>query len=215
MLRTVVFLAALLSGGWAAACEISLSDRDFERFVSVALGAEYGDSAAIAVKWTRDIRISVQGNPNDADRATVRKVVEELGELIAPTRISVVTANANVLLHFAPESEFETILPQYVPVNMGFFWTWWDNVPSIVEAQVLISTTGLKQRERNHMIREEVTQMLGLMRDISYDADSIFYSAWTDTERYTASDKRLIGALYCSEVLSGMDQNELRAVLTD
>lgn len=215
MLRVLTILAALAGTGSSVACEIALSDRNFERLVAVAFGAEYGGSAGIVVKWESDVRISVEGSPSAADRATVQQVVDELSELIAPTRISLVTANENVRLHFAPESDFETILPQYEPVNMGYFWTWWDNVPSIVQAEVLISTTGLTQRERNHIIREEVTQMLGLMRDIWYDAESIFYSGWTDTERYTESDKRLIGALYCPDVESGMDQAELRAVFAD
>lgn len=215
MLRPVVFLAALLSGGWAAACEVDLSSKDLDRLVAVGLGAEYGGSNGIIVKWSGPVRISLAGKPSAPDKAALDQVVAELGELIAPTSISVVTANENVVVHFAPEAEFDTILPQYEPVNMGYFWTWWDAQPSIAKAEVLISTTGLTQRERNHLIREEVTQMLGLMRDVDDDPKSIFYAAWTDTNSYTESDRQLVRALYCADVRSGMDQNELREALAD
>ena len=64
-------------------------------------------------------------------------------------------------IHFAPESRFALIEPNYVPTNYGFFWTNWNADGEIYWSRVLISTTDVTQQERAHLIREELTQSLG------------------------------------------------------
>jgi hypothetical protein len=49
---------------------------------------------------------------------------------------------------------------------------------------------------KKHILREELTQSLGLPND-SYDyPESIFYQGWTETTEYTELDKELIQMLY-------------------
>jgi hypothetical protein len=206
-------LALLFGVMPVGACEVALSEADLDRLVAIALGTEYGAVVPQVVKWVDDVRVGIEGEASAANRAALGTVIDELSELIAPTRISLVTDNANVRVHFAPEPRFESILPEYEPTNMGYFWTWWSDDLAIVEADVLISTTGVTQQERNHLIREEVTQMLGLMRDVTDDPESTFYAGWTSSEAYTESDRQLVRALYCADVETGMDETELRAAL--
>jgi hypothetical protein len=49
---------------------------------------------------------------------------------------------------------------------------------------------------QKHLLREELTQALGLSND-SYDyPESIFYQGWTETTEYTELDKDVIRMMY-------------------
>ncbi len=182
-------------------------------FSAIALSPEYGDGAGEIRKWTTDVRIAVHGDPTDEDLATLDDVVVDLNALIGPIEVEVVGSEANVDVYFAPEPEFSEIAPEYIPVNMGFFWTWWDGGGSITRARILVSTTGITQTERDHIIREEVTQSLGLMNDSYSHEDSMFYQGWTSPTKYSALDESLIEMLYLPEITPGMSAADALAVL--
>jgi len=182
-------------------------------FVEIAFGSEYGDNSSVIHKWTSDVRIAVHGNPNADDLAALGDVIWDLNELIDTIDISVVTSGQNVDLYFAPETEFSGIESGYVPVNMGFFNTWWDASQAYTEAHILISTTGVTQPERDHLIREELTQSLGLMRDSYAYEDSMFYQGWTETPAYSDLDEQLIEMLYLPTIQPGMTVDEALAVI--
>jgi hypothetical protein len=203
---------AVLAAPAQAACNVALSPADIDRVAAIAIGAEYGDARAEVARWHGDITVGVAGEPQAEDRAALEDVVAELAALIAPTRIRLVDGGADMLVQFAPVDEFAGLHPNYEPDNYGFFWMHWDGA-GITDADVLISTTGLTRRETNHLIREEVTQALGLANDLSDEADSIFYAPWTDTQTYSASDTRVIRALYCADVTHGMSVDDFNDVL--
>jgi hypothetical protein len=123
--------------------------------------------------------------------------------------------SANCEIHFAPESRFASIEPHYVPTNYGFFWTNWNADGEIYWARVLISTTEVTPQERAHLIREELTQSLGLMNDSYAYADSVFYQEWTDVTEYSPADKRVIGMLYSDLVSPGMTQKQAAKALSE
>ncbi len=83
----------------------------------------------------------------------------------------------------------------------------------IYRSVILISKTGLTQKERDHIIREELTQSLGLMRDSSKYENSIFFSGWTDVIRYAPIDEVIIEMLYRPDVKAGMTRNEVVKIL--
>jgi hypothetical protein len=191
------------------------SEEALSYFSAIALSAEYGDGEGVIRKWTTDVRIAIHGDPTDEDLATLDHVVADLNALMGPIELEVVRSKANADLYFAPESEFASIAPEYVPVNMGFFWTWWDQDGGITRARLLVSTTDITQTERDHIIREEVTQSLGLMNDSYTYKDSVFYQGWTSPTKYSALDESLIEMLYLPEVTPGMAAADALAVLRD
>jgi hypothetical protein len=180
------------------------SQAALDYFSAIALSPEYGDSAGEIKKWTTDVRIAVHGDPTDEDLATLADVVADLNALVGPIEIEVVRSKANVDVYFAPE---------YVPVNMGFFWTWWGDDGGITRARILVSTTGISPIERDHVIREEVTQSLGLMNDSYAHQDSMFYQGWTSPTRYSPLDETLIEMLYLPEITPGMSAADALAAL--
>ena len=120
---------------------------------------------------------------------------------------------ANFDVFFVPESQFSRYEPSYLPPNYGFFWAWSDSRGSLRQAKVLISSDSISQQERSHLIREELTQALGLMQDSYRHADSIFYQNWTTTTQFSALDQQLIKMLYRSDILPGMSQRQALKVL--
>jgi hypothetical protein len=199
-------------------------------FIEVALKSEYADSEPTIKKWDRDINIKVLGSPTPEDLKTLQTVIDELNTLISGIRLQVVAQagasiqdissnkphvfgnNPNVEIYFVPESKFSQYEPNYQPINYGFFWGWWNDNHAMERSKVLISTDGVTQQERSHLIREELTQSLGLMEDSNQYRDSIFYQGWTDTNQYTEIDKAVIEMLYRPEIRPGMTQSQVLEV---
>jgi hypothetical protein len=182
-------------------------------FEEIALGLEYGEAADVVHKWSGPILVELHGAPTAEDRAALADVVADLGPLIGAERISVVEEGGNVDLWFAPVSQFPTIEPHYVPGNLGFFWIAWNGTGTIHRARVLIASDQATQAQRAHLIREELTQALGLVRDSDRYQESVFYQGWSETARYAAIDEAVIRMLYRAEVRPGMRRAEVIPVL--
>ena len=181
-------------------------------FYEIAFGVEYGRRDTVLHKWTGDVRIKVIGSPTDADLVTLDQVISELNGLIGGISLETAEPETNVEIHFAPESQFRGIEPNYVPVNYGFFWVWTED-DAIVKSRVLISTNGISQKERSHLIREELTQSLGLPQDSTRYPDSIFQSDWTETVQFSPVDRAAIRLLYDPGLKPGMTRRQVENVL--
>ena len=116
---------------------------------------------------------------------------------------------------FAPESEFRSIDPNYQPTNYGFFWVWWGSDNRLVRSRILISSTDISQDARSHLIREELTQSLGMMNDSWRYPESIYYQGWTRTREYAPIDRAVIEMLYRDEIEPGMSEDEALTVLRE
>lgn len=182
-------------------------------FREIAGAAEFGGDAGVLHRWEGDLRIAVHGNPTARDLRTLDAVVADLNELIDLVEVTVVAGDPNVDIHFVPVEDFASIEPNYVEGNLGYVYIWWDADGEVYRARILISTTGVTPQERSHLIREELTQGLGLLNDSWLYPSSIFYQGWTDTNRYTRLDRLVIEMLYRPELSAGMSIDEAREIL--
>ena len=180
-----------------------------EYLSEIGFGAEYGSSSPVLHRWQEDVRIKVHGDPTATDMATLRQVAQELDSLIPDLTLQITDEDPNVDIHFLPESNFTSVDPEYVPVNLGFFRVWWDGQEVINRGRVLITTEGISQTERSHLIREELTQTLGLFMDSWQHQDSIFYQGWTATVEYSPLDREIIRLLYSPQLEPGMGRSQL------
>jgi hypothetical protein len=187
-------------------------------FKEIALGGEWGDTEPCIRRWHRtEISLGVRGNPTDSDWQVLRQVAAELSDLTGMALKlaefeGAEAASPDIEIHFRPEAEFPALLPTYQPGNKGFFWVWWSET-SIEQAKILIASAGITPDERAHLIREELTQSLGLMQDSWAQADSIFYQGWTATLEYSAIDQAIIQLLYQPQIRAGMTQTEVDQML--
>lgn len=189
------------------------SRQEKEYFMEIALGAEYGSSDSSIHKWDDDIRIKVKGSPTDEDMETLEDVIEELDRLTTGITLETVFWNPDIKIHFASVDRFVFIEPNYVPGNMGFFWAWWDGTGELYKARILIARDRITQEERSHLIREELTQCLGMMNDSGRFEESIFYQGWTDVQDYAEIDRAVISILYDPRIRPGMDRQEVEDIL--
>ena len=192
---------------------LASSESEMEYFFEIAFGTEYGTSQSLLHKWTNNIRIKVNGTPTSADLDTLDQVVTELNSLVDSISLQIVDQDPNIDIHFTTMDQFASIIPSYVDGNMGYFSVWWDETGAIYYASILIASEGLSQQERSHLIREELTQSLGIMKDSYRYEDSIFFQGWTDTINYTPIDCAIISLLYDSRVQSNMTQDQVKKVL--
>ena len=188
------------------------SAETLEYFFEVALGSEFGNfSTSIIRKWQNDLTIELHGNPTISDLEELERIITEINELQSGVRLRITDSNGSVQLHFTTPDEFSLFEPNYVAGNDGFFWTYWFGA-HIVRAHIFVN---VEQEEifRNHLLREELTQSLGLMNDSTRYEDSIFYQSWTDTNEYSFLDQTLIQILYRDDVRAGMNREALIEVL--
>jgi hypothetical protein len=183
-------------------------------FLEIALGSEFGNATPKIRKWAGPISIRVAGTPTAADWQTLNGAIAELNALTEgiDLYLDADDPHPKIEMYFVPESEFNTYEPNYIPRNYGFFWTWWER-DRIYRGRILIASAGITQQERSHLIREELTQSLGLMRDSSRYRDSIFFEGWTDTTAYSPLDKAVISLLYRHEIRPGMTRDRLLDLL--
>ncbi len=200
LLAVLLLSACTISG---AATDVEQDVRSDQYFKIIALGGEYGDRTGFFRKWNTDLRIEILGNPTQSDLEALDSVISDLNELTGSVQLVLDGSDPNVRIHFNPERQFKNILPEYRSVNPGFHWVWWDDSGAIHKAEILISTTGIQQQERNHLIREELTQSLGLLGESPLYENSVFYSGWTVTESFSELDRLVIKKMYSNTIAPG------------
>ncbi|MEO0408682.1 MAG: DUF2927 domain-containing protein [Cyanobacteria bacterium P01_A01_bin.135] len=195
---------------------------EIDYFKEIALGSEFGNASPRIRKWRGPVNIRVHGTPTRADEAALAQIVQDLNRLLGQSTrdqvsVNVLAANdtrqANVDMYFVPHSEFSRYEPNYRAGNLGFAYVNWRN-NEIYKARILVtSTNDITPTERAHLIREELTQSLGLLRDSMRYRDSIFYQGWTGTTRYTDLDEAVIEMLYNPAIQPGMDGTQVETAL--
>ena len=192
----------------------NFTQEEIDYFLEIALGAEFGDEIPVIKKWNKNIRIKIEGEPTIEDLEIINDIISDLNELVSCIKIKLVEKKENLTITFSPESDFGSIDQNYIPTNYGFFWALWhDDNYVIYNANILVSSVDITQNERSHLIREELTQSLGLMNDSDKYKDSIFYQEWTDFTEFCEIDRAVIKLLYQKKVKPGMSKEQVLKVL--
>lgn len=187
--------------------------RDLSYFLEISLGSEYGVGSFTVKKWRTDIRIEVLGQPTLADMLALKSVINELNELLHPgIQLTIVPDHGNLQIHFIPHSQFYQFEPPGIIFYGGFFHSWWNYAGEIYRSRVVIGSDRVDQTHRTHLIREELTQALGLMNDSMKYKDSIFYQGTSHVVEFSPLDQRMIRWLYSDVIQPGMTQYQIRKV---
>ena len=186
------------SGGDVPTKEFSPEAKEY--FKKVAYGNEFNSGNTSLKKWNQDVKIYVFGDKRDYLMSELKDIVSELNGLISTINITIVSnesdANLIVLFGSAQEyNEFESNSVGYTDQNQGLFLVYGREELTHATMYVDIERTSTNDGQK-HLLREELTQSLGLCND-SYDyPESIFYQGWTETTEYAEIDKELIQMLY-------------------
>jgi hypothetical protein len=127
------------------------------------LGSEYGHDKKVIQKWENDIGIFVQGENKIYLIMELKTIFFELNNLLTDIKIHLETEKdrANLWLFIGHEKEYLASLP-----------------PG-------------KRKLAKPILREEITQALGLMQDSAHFPGSIFFSGPSHVTAYTRRDRIL------------------------
>ena len=171
-----------------------------EYFNKVAYGSEFDGGNSSLKKWNQDINIYVVGDKRDYLMSELNDIVSELNGLISTININIVDneSDANFFILFGSQQDYNNYDSEsigYTEHNQGLFIAYGGENLTKATMYVDIERTSTIDGKK-HLLREELTQSLGLCND-SYDyPESIFYQGWTETTEYADIDKELIQMLY-------------------
>ena len=176
------------------------SDESVKYFNSVATKSEFSSGKFQPHRWRKDMKIYVKGDKPDYLMSELNKIVGELNDIINTINIKVVNSESesNFVIFFGGQSGYNEICSSSIGLtehNYGLFVV--DGGVSIGGGSMYVdtersSTTSAKK----HLLREELTQSLGLFNDTYDYPNSIFYQGWTETNQYAPIDIELISMLY-------------------
>ena len=198
---------------------IEYTQEEIAYFKEIALQVEYGSGMHQIHKWVEELKIKVIGAPTTEDLEALESTMENLNELSENLHIRHARKDeaANMEIYFIPHSEFLTkgyVEESVLKNNWGLGVIWWNRFGEINRAVILIASDRANSKERAHLIREELTQSLGLLNDSWEDSESLFYQGW-GTQNYTVRDEKVVQLLYDPRIKPNMAELDVdRALMT-
>ena len=137
----------------------------------------------------------------DSLKNELSKIIFDLNTLIDPIEIKIVdsASQANFFIYLGSSEWYNNNVPQskpYTNSNYGLGWVSLDG-KTIIRSDVYVDMyKSITLNEKKHLLREEVTQSLGLFNDSWSYSNSIFYQGWTEVTEFSDLDKKIISKLY-------------------
>jgi len=170
-----------------------------EYFDEIVMYSEFSETRRSSpFRWTSDMKIYVDGAKPDYLMFELYLIVKELNDLIDPIAIRVVNRkqDANYIIYFGTHIEFANLYSlmdkSKLERNLGLFEVY----PNRGVMYVDLERTSFDYESQKHLLREELTQSLGLLNDSWKYPESIFYQGCSTSTEFTEMDKRLIDLLY-------------------
>jgi hypothetical protein len=173
------------------------SNETHEYFNEIALKNEFTGDRESLFTWTTDMKIYVDGEKPEYLMFELKRIVSELNDIINPINIKI-TPNkneSNYIIYFGSHTDFKNKYKLYTPQHLNRNWGYFEvNTNS---GLMYIDLYRNKDTESHkHLLREELTQSLGLFNDSYKYPESIFYQDWTTTTEFAPIDIELIEMLY-------------------
>jgi hypothetical protein len=233
MKRGLVFFAWAFAAACLFACSsddegvkdpdvLTPDEEDVVRyFEEVALGGEFDNEPPVTRKWLREMKLYVGGVPDQVLRSELNDVIGEINALAHDGfQITLTTdsASSNTYIFFGDPDVFVNRYPPaqpYIDANWGLFFSFPDNSTNELYRAVIFvdMVRNVSKTAQRHILREELTQSLGLGRDSERYEDSIFQQAWTTVTEYAPIDRELIWLLYDPAITPGLDSATVTPLL--
>lgn len=190
-------------------------------FLEIAFGNEFGSGRQNIVKWQTDMRIYVPNQNYQHLMDELDIIVQELNELNQSTQIEIVEEESlsNFTVFFGSADGYVQLEPaarNFVDSNFGLFWIYWTGGYEINRGSLYVDVFRTTDQEcQKHLLREELTQSLGMMNDIDTDAESIFYQQWTCGTTYNTLDKFVIELFLGDEIRNGQTKSSIETYFLD
>lgn len=198
------------------------NERVVSYFKEVALGFEFGNESKITRRWEANLKLFIGGKPTPALLAETNRIVNEINDLTAKEfQIDVVgdSLQSNFYLFFGSGDSYAAIFPSQsslVASNWGLFSISFNGSNEIVKGNMYVDIFRANLIEQKHLLREELTQSLGLARDSRLYSESIFQQSFsTKTTEYAPIDRDLVRLLYHPKMKVGLDKDQVNRLLKE
>ena len=188
-------------------------------FNELVFGNEFGKQNPNCKKWVSDIKIYTSGHCPDYLETELDSIIIEINQLITDIELIRVDDKneANFQIFFGPAKKYIKIEPAaapYVESNYGLFWIYWNNKNEIYKGSMYVDLERTKIIEaQKHLLREELTQSLGIMNDSNRYPKSVFFQDWTRTTEYLEIDRQVIKILYHPKIKPNMTRQQFNKII--
>ena len=216
-----LYLIALSSFFSMAISAQNLSDKEIiDYFNHIALNQEFEDKNVKVKKWARDINIFCEGKWNPALKKELQTIIKDLSALIGKVKINVVQSKtkSNYRIFIGSPDDYvakvEPKAKEKVLNNFGLFWIYWDQNNQILRGSMYVDPARANTLAwQKHLLREELTQSLGLMNDSLKYKDSIFYEKYSHVTKFSKIDTILIKLLYSKFIRPNMTKRSVERII--
>lgn len=155
-------------------------------------------------KYKSDVKIFIYGNYESYMLDEVKRVVDDLNDIIDPIDLSIVNnrSESNVVMYFGDYQTFISDNPDLKRINKlkncyGFFTSKSKGSNEIVSSRIFINVPKHHNvKSLFDTLREELTQQLGFFNDCWLYPESCFYQGVNEVLKYSEIDIKLIKLLY-------------------
>ena len=190
-------------------------------FNEIALGFEFGNASEITRKWVTPMKIIVEGSESQVLENALNIIIDELNALSTDGfKISLTEHkdSSNFAVFFGSGVAYANAYPSqepYISSNRGLFAVFWGGDQNLYSGHMYVDIFQVEEVFQRHLLREELTQSMGLAMDSRRYPESIFQQDWTSVTDFAPIDQELIRLLYHPKMTSNLDQEDATDVLVD
>ena len=186
-------------------------------FKEIALGFEFGNSTEVTRRWESGMRIFVGGTPTLALTDELNLIIAEINTLTNSASFSAQIVNdstlSNYYTFFGSGDAYARMFPDLsnlITSNWGLLTMFWNGSQQLYTGYMYVDIFRANASERKHLLREEITQSLGLARDSDTYPESIFQQSFdTKVTTYAEIDEALIRLLYHPDMNVGLNETQI------
>ncbi len=196
-----------------------LSTKEIDLFLQIILKAEFLNQEEGVKKWEKDLLVFLKNPEKESLVNEFEEIIREINSLSASISVKRVfeESEANYIIFFSSQETFANFEPSAAPYlegNLGFFTLNYNNQSVITRGCMYVDVERIKELQcQKHILREELTQSLGILNDHNDEEESIFYSEWTCSTEYSQLDRKLIRIFLDPNLKAGMNRDELKDFL--
>ena len=173
------------------------SQETVEYFDEVAMGTEDGRRYDHVTRYTTDVKIYMEGHQPQYIVDELNSIVSELNGIINTVDVQVTNSksDANMVISIGSLDKIKNEYPVfkntiYQNANAGFSI-------GMNYSNVFLNTNNIRSvQHAKHVLREELTQAMGLTNDSYKYPESVFYEGVSEVTEYAPIDRELIDILY-------------------
>lgn len=192
-----------------------------EYFLEIAIGSEFNNTETVITKWATKLKIFFKNTTHSELVTESEKIIDEINQLSSRITIERVfdESEANFIVFFCDKdtyTDYEPYAKEFIEDNFGLVWVYSNSLSEIYKGSMyvdVIRTNSLKCQK--HILREELTQGLGLLNDSYMYSESIFYQKRTCFTSYAEIDKLVIKYILNPKIKSGMNKNQIVEILKE